>query len=286
MSKTLKLADGRKLSYDTYGDPNGTPVIFSHGFSDSHVIRNPDDELTASLGVHWIAADQPGVGGSSPKPGRKMVDWGADMEQLADHLKLDSFNVAGHSGGGPHTLSIAFHLPKRVGKAALASPVAPFDAPGVTDMLVLKDLKDIVKMRHHHRLLRWAMRMDAKKIEKDLPSYVESVSDELPHDAPTFLRTPEQKAMFEENFRIGYIQEEEGVYEMTMALWDWGFSPKDVKQPVDIFYGTSDDIISPWMPLFLRDELPNATSHEWDGAGHYGFVDRDHWIAFVTAAKG
>lgn len=286
MSKVLKLADGRSLSYDTFGDPGGTPVIFSHGFSESHVIRNPDDALTASLGVRWIAADQPGVGGSSPKPGRKIVEWGADMAQLADHLKLDSFNVAGHSGGGPHALAIAFHLPERVRKVALASPVAPFNEPGVTDMLVTRDLKQIVKIRHHHRLMRWAMRMDARKIEKDIPSYLASAADAVPHDAPTFHRSPEQEAMFEESFRLGYIQDEEGVYEMFLALWRWGFKPKDVKQPVDVFYGTADDIISPRMPLYLCDELPNATAHRWDGAGHYGFIDLEHWIVFVTAAKG
>ncbi len=286
MGQEMTLADGRTLSFDSFGDPDGTPVIFNHGFSDSHVIRNPDDALTASLGVRWICADQPGVGGSSPKPDRKMVDWGPDMEQLADHLNLETFHVAGHSGGGPHALSIAYHMPERAKKVTLASPVAPFDAPGVTDMLVMKNLKMIVRIRNHHRWLRWGMRMEAKRIEKDLPSYVASAGDDLPHDAATFTRTPEQEAMFEENFRLGYIQEEEGVYEMTEALWGWGFDPKDVKQPADVFYGTADDIISPNMPRYLAEQLPNSTLHQWDGAGHYGFIDREHWTQFVTAARG
>ena len=286
MSKELKLADGRTLAYDTFGDPDGTPVIFNHGFSDSHVIRNPDDQLTASLGVHWISADEPGVGGSSPKPGRKMVDWGADMEQLADHLALDTFNVAGHSGGGPHALSIAFRLPDRVKKVVLASPVAPFDDPGVTKMLVLRDLKMLVLIRHLHMLLRWTMKFDASTAEKDPAAYVKAAGDELPSDAPTFMRNKEQTAMFAENFRLGYLQQEEGVYEMTLALWGWGFKPEDINQATEIFYGDTDDVISPRMPEFLGSELPNATLHKWEGAGHYGFVDRDRWIEFVTAAKG
>ena len=37
--KVLKLADGRELTYDEYGDPDGAPVIFSHGLSDSRLIR-------------------------------------------------------------------------------------------------------------------------------------------------------------------------------------------------------------------------------------------------------
>jgi len=57
-------------------------------------------------------------------------------------------------------------------------------------------------------------------------------------------------------------------------------------QPVELFYGTADDIISPKMPLHLCEELPHCTSHAWEGAAHYGFVDRDNWIQFVTAAVG
>ena len=286
MTECMALADGRELTYDVYGDPQGAPVIFSHGFSDSHVIRNPDDALTASLGVRWIAADQPGVGGSTPMSGRKMVDWGADMERLADHLGLETFNVAGHSGGGPHALAIAHRVGERVSKIALASPVAPFDDKGVTSMLVMKDLKTIVKIRHLHHLIRWAEKAEAKKIEENIPSYVESIADELPNEAATILRNPEQEALFEENFRLGYVQNEEGVYEMTLALWDWGFDPRDIHQPVDIFYGDDDGIISPEMPLYLCEQLPSCASQVWKGGNHYSFVDRACWIQFVAAARG
>ena len=73
---------------------------------------------------------------------------------------------------------------------------------------------------------------------------------------------------------------------MTLALWDWGFDPGDVAQPVEIFYGDNDDIISPEMPRYLCNQLPKCSSHEWNGAGHYGFVDRERWIGFVTSAHG
>ena len=286
MACTLTLVDGRELTYDTYGDPAGAPVIFSHGFSDSHVIRNPDDALTASLGARWIAADQPGVGGSTPMKGRRMVDWGADMEQLADHLGLETFSVAGHSGGGPHALSIAHRLPDRVTGVVLASPVAPFDEKGVTSMLVMKDLKTIARLRRLPFLIRWAMKLDASKINKDVPAYVASIVDELPNEAETVLRNPDQQALFEENFRLGYLQNEEGVVEMTLALWDWGFDPGGVRQPVEIFYADRDGIISPAMSLYLATQLPSARTHEWAGANHYSFVDREHWTDFVgTATK-
>jgi pimeloyl-ACP methyl ester carboxylesterase len=113
-----------------------------------------------------IAADQPGVGGSTPQSGRKMVDWGADMEQLADALHLDKFAVAGHSGGGPHTLSIAVRMPDRVTHGVLASPVGPFDRNGFAKMLVMKDLKLIVKLPHFHHIIKWAIGLTSRKPRK------------------------------------------------------------------------------------------------------------------------
>ncbi|MCB0829075.1 MAG: alpha/beta hydrolase [Solirubrobacterales bacterium] len=280
---TVELSDGRTLAFDTYGDPDGLPVIFSHGFSDSRIIRNPDEELTASLGVHMIAADQPGVGGSSPDKGRKMVDWGPDMEELADSLGLDRFAVAGHSGGGPHTFSIAVHMPDRVTHGVLASPVGPLDREGFAKQLVMKDLKLIVKLRHFHHIIRWAYDSDMKKAQKDIGTFVEAVAEDDASDADTFLADPVQREMFEANFTAGAAQGAEGVYEMTMALWKWGFELGDIKQHFDVFYGDADDIISPEMPRHVASDLPSATEHVWPGAGHYGFVDRERWIEFLKA---
>lgn len=278
--KTIKLADGRELSYETYGDPDGTPVIFCHGFGDSRLIRNPDDQLTASLGIYVAVADQPGVGGSTRQPDRTMSDWGPDMEQLADQLGFEQFAVAGHSGGGPHALAVAFHLPDRVTRGVLASPVGPFDQDGFAKMLVMRDLRLVVKLRHFHHIIRWAYKADVKKAHRDIGSFVEAMAEEDPSDADTFLSDAAQREMFEANFTAGIVQDEEGLYEMTMALWDWGFDLEEVEQPFDVFYGDADDIISSQMPEHVASRLPAATQHIWPGAGHYGFIDRARWIEF------
>jgi pimeloyl-ACP methyl ester carboxylesterase len=141
--KMLKLSDGPYLAYEEYGDPDGTTVVFSCGLAHSRLIRHPDDAVTASLGVRVIAADLPGVGGSSPQPRRRIVDWGKDIEELVDALDLGTFTVAGHSGGAPHALAVAHGLPERVGKIALASPVAPLDEPGLSKLII--NGRDIVK---------------------------------------------------------------------------------------------------------------------------------------------
>ncbi|WP_373203101.1 alpha/beta fold hydrolase [Mycobacterium marinum] len=281
--ESLTLADGRTLTYLTYGDPGGLPVIFSHGFADSAVIRNPDDDLTASLGVWMIAADQPGVGGSTPRPGRRMVDWGADMEQLADHLGLGAFAVAGHSGGSPHALSIAVRLPDRVTHGVLAAPVGPLDQDGFAKLLAMRDLRYVVRLRRLRRLLKWIYHIESRKAQRDIGGYLDNMAHRDASDAPTLLCDPAQRAMFEANFIAGTQQGGEGLYEMTLALWDWGFELEDVRAHFDVFYGDADDIISPDMPRRVAERLPDATAGVWPGAGHYGFVDRTRWSEYLDA---
>jgi pimeloyl-ACP methyl ester carboxylesterase len=147
----------------------------------------------------------------------------------------------------------------------------------------MKDLKLIVKLRHFHHVIRWAYKSDIKKAHKDLGSYIEAMAEDDASDADTFLADPAQRQMFEDSFTAGMLQDEEGVYEMTMALWNWGFELEDVTQPFDVFYGDADDIISPDMPRHVAERLPNGTPHVWPGAGHYGFVDRERWTEFLGA---
>ena len=76
---TLKLPDGRQLAYELFGSAKGRPVVFHHGTGDSRLARHPDDRLITEAGVLLITVDRPGYGGSSPLPGRTLLDWVPDM---------------------------------------------------------------------------------------------------------------------------------------------------------------------------------------------------------------
>lgn len=274
------------LSYNIFGDPNGIPVIFSHGFTDSHVIRHPDDRILEEHGIKWIAADEPGVGNSSPKFGRKMIDWGKDMEELADHLDLDTFHVAGHSGGGPHTLSIAYHLPDRVTGIALAAPVASFSDPATYNMLKLTEHKFLYKTRKVNFICKFLMKMASSKVQKDPRAFLAEVSKTAPNEGKTLLYDEAYIEMFAENYRLGLMNKGEGAVEMFQALWDWGFDAKEVRQPTILFNCMADDIIYPEMGYYLKDKIPNSSLYCWENASHYSFVQKRYWIEFINAAIG
>jgi pimeloyl-ACP methyl ester carboxylesterase len=56
---------------------------------------------TAAAGVHLVTIDRPGYGRSDHQPGRTVLDWPTDVQELAETLGLARFAVVAHSSGGP-----------------------------------------------------------------------------------------------------------------------------------------------------------------------------------------
>jgi pimeloyl-ACP methyl ester carboxylesterase len=51
------------------------------------------DEPGLELGARIISVDRPGMGCSSPHPGRTLLDHPKDLEHLAKHLELEDYCV-------------------------------------------------------------------------------------------------------------------------------------------------------------------------------------------------
>ena len=120
-NQSITLSDGRSLGFQRLGDPDGCPLFFFHGTPGSRLVLSQNDRIAQIPGLHLILPERPGYGLSDPKPGRVLLDWPNDVVELADYLGLDSFAVAGESGGGPHALACAYRLADRVTKALVLS---------------------------------------------------------------------------------------------------------------------------------------------------------------------
>ena len=278
--KTLTLDDGRELAYEEFGDPAGRPVVFHHGTGDSRLARHPDESLTADAGVRLLTVDRPGVGASTRLPDRSLLDWPADLERLADELGLETFAVAGWSGGGPHALASAHALGDRVSRAVLASPLAPFDRPGTRDLVENSDLRMIWRLSHAKWIAGAAARVEGRQALRDLHKFVESIADDAPADKDV-LCDPGLEPMFEEEMGEALSQHGAGVLDDMWAFLDWGFAPEDVARPVSLFYGDADQILAPQMYRELAERLPQCEVSSWPGGGHYALFH--HWPELLAA---
>src|ERR1700712_4650984 len=101
----LELADGRRLAYYRFGDPDGAPVINCHGGLVSGLDVGLSDASAAASGLSIISPNRPGIGRSSRKTGHEILSWAeSDLVELVDQLGIDRFSVMGWSEGGQYAL--------------------------------------------------------------------------------------------------------------------------------------------------------------------------------------
>jgi len=132
-SHVMTLADDRDLGCSSSASRRGGPSFGFHGTPGSRLQLALASAPSSGAGVRLILVDRPGYGLSSFQPGRRLVDWPADVAQLADHLGLKRFSVFGVSGGGPHSAVCAARLGDRVALAAIVSGVGPLSEPGAAE---------------------------------------------------------------------------------------------------------------------------------------------------------
>src|SRR6266566_5446122 len=112
--KFVTLQGGAVVAFEEYGDANGVPVIFCHGWPSSCTMAQLTDQPAHKLGIRIISPDRPGISGSSLQPNRKLTDWPRVIERIVDHLDIGEFRMLAISGGAPYAYATAVAMPGRV----------------------------------------------------------------------------------------------------------------------------------------------------------------------------
>jgi pimeloyl-ACP methyl ester carboxylesterase len=129
--RSVTRPDGRTIEFLVAGPADGLPLVLHEGTPCGLGLYPPTVRAAAGRGLRVILAARPGYEGSTPRPGRRVVDVAPDTAAVLDELGADSFVTAGWSGGGPHALACAAALPERCLAAASIAGVAPYPAAGL-----------------------------------------------------------------------------------------------------------------------------------------------------------
>ena len=117
--KRVALATGVELEYLEQGSARGQPVIFIHGFTDSH--HSFDRNLPIfPRSFHVFALDLRGHGDSSKPPCcYSQADFAGDVVAFMDALGLSRASLVGHSMGSFVAHRVAVDFPERLDKLVL-----------------------------------------------------------------------------------------------------------------------------------------------------------------------
>jgi pimeloyl-ACP methyl ester carboxylesterase len=273
VDSTLKLADGRTVGFATYGNPQGTPVIWCHGGPGSRKDPVHRDAEAAAADLLLIGIDRPGYGESTPLPGRTIADWIPDALAVVDGLGVDQFLTVGESTGGAYALALAALVPDRVlGVVACCA---------MTDMRH-EPSRSTMSRPHSHavwdapdRPSALAAAIDAhgkggSKLRGGGMNEVLAPSDVALFSDPVWQQ--ETEAVFREMFAQGLV----GYTDDRLA--DGGgwvaFDVTAITCPVTVLHGEMDKICDVINAHHTAEVVPNARLVVYDDLGHFSIENQ------------
>lgn len=265
-----RLPDGRRLEYAEYGDPGGVPVFHIHGWPSELQQAGVMGEAARSAGVRIIAPNRPGIGRSSPQPGRRIGDFAADLGSLAGSLGIVRFGVIGVSGGGPYALACAHALPG-CAAAAVVSGAPPLDSAESRRRIMMPYRWAIAVDEHAPKLARAGFWLAAPALALPVPLVAtRALTRTLPDTDRRVLCDPRIGPYYQRAaqaaFRSGglAVADDGRLYRQP-----WGFDLKAVAAPVKIWHGSEDPNFHWQLAEVLAARLPGAAFSKLQGEGHF-----------------
>jgi pimeloyl-ACP methyl ester carboxylesterase len=269
----ITLSDGRRLSFAEFGDRQGKPVFYFHGFPGSRLEAKLADDISWESKVRFIGIDRPGYGRSSFKPVRTFIDWADDVAELANALEIDRFSILGVSGGGPYAAACACKIPDRLDAVGIICGMGPVDVP------------DLI------RGMPWIYRQGLRLAGR-LPEIATTI---YPFSAFFFRNYPERmlsilsgkvtgsdkialknkeliqvlSASFREAFRSSLRWP---ATDVVLYSRPWGFPLNEIDIVVHLWHGEQDRIVPAAMARYLAKIIPDCRATFFADEGHFSII--------------
>jgi pimeloyl-ACP methyl ester carboxylesterase len=271
LQQSFRLKSGRRLGFAEYGQTDGDPFFYFHGWPSSRLEVKLGNEIFHEVGARIIAIDRPGYGFSEFLPERTLNDWPDDVCQLADSLGFEKFGVIGTSGGGPYAAVCARFLPHRLTHTLLICPLSPLTGQGATNgmrrinrvMVKLATRTPRVALLLSGLCLEYVRRMDCAVFPPQLEGSL-AAADRLA------LAQPDFRNLLIESTREAFRQGVRGPnWDAYLYSRPWGFELEDIATPVCLWHGESDRIVPVCNGKCYATAVPQCRAFFFPEDGHF-----------------
>jgi pimeloyl-ACP methyl ester carboxylesterase len=259
--KTIQLPDRRLLGYAEYGRLSGKPLLYFHGHPGSRSEARFLAEPAAQAGMRLIGVDRPGLGLSTYKAGRRLLDWPDDVAQLADALGLERFAVVGFSGGGPYALACAYKLSHRLTACGLVAGVG-HTGPVLTFLSMWVPWLMLPLVRRSFRTEAQAR----KSLTQAARSWIEPDRKALAAPVVNELMAASLVEALEPGARGA-------AYDGVLLGRAWGFRLEDVAFPaLYLWHGERDNQVPIAQGRAVAERLPHCQAVYYPDEGHISLI--------------
>ena len=274
IQKTVTLGDGRRLCFAEFGDRQGKPVFYFHGFPGSRLEAKLADGIALDSHVRFIGIDRPGYGHSSYKPLRTLMDWADDVSELADALAIHRFSILGVSGGGPYAAACAFKIPDRLDAVGIVCGMGPVDVPGLIRSMPWKYRQGLRLAACFPKIATALYPIPAFFLrnypERTLSSIMSGMVDEPDKIA---LKNTELVTVLSTSFREAFRNSlKRPATDAILYSRPWGFPLNEIHITVHLWHGEKDRIVPPEMGRYMAQAISHCRATFYADEGHFSII--------------
>ncbi len=266
----VTLRDGRTLHVYDEGDPSGNVVVQHHGTPGSGLGYPPDNELGGERGLRIIRYDRAGYGGSTPKPGRSVVDVVADIEDVLDAFGVERYVSLGGSGGCPHSFACGAPTERWLAAGAIAAPT-PYPAEGL-DWLAGMGEENVVEFNAAlggPEKLEPYLEGEAAKLRAAKPEEVKEVWATVLPPVDAAVLTGARAEHWKRSNDRALAQGIAGWRDDDIAFTKpWGFALSEIRVPTLLWQGVQDLMVPVAHARWLTERIPGVEAHISSEDGH------------------
>lgn len=256
-----RLQSGRRMCWATFGDPDGSPLLWFHGTPGNRTQIPPATAREAELlGIKLICVARPGVGRSSDFAYPSFSAAAPDVMEVADDVGAHRFGIVALSGGGPYALACAHQFPERVGAVAILGGVCPVAGPDAAE-------GGIVALASRFNSILAPLRVPLSETVRALlglmgpishPAY-QAFAKVMPEGDQRVFADPEVEAMFVRDLVAANRHGFRGLFnDVVLFGRDWGFRLHEVDVPVRWWHGDADSLVPLDHARQVTDALPDC----------------------------
>jgi pimeloyl-ACP methyl ester carboxylesterase len=285
----LRLANGRRIGYAEFGVPSGAVVLWFHGtLGARRQFPLLGRRAAERLGLRVVVVERPGSGLSDSHRYAAVVDWAADMAEVADALGAERLGIVGLSGGGPYALACGAVPPlvARVAAVAVLDGTVPSVGPEATAGGIVDVARRFAPMLSGLRRPLAVVSTGLLAPLVPVAHYAYRVYASMwPEGDQRVLDDPEVEAIFVDdivNVVRGRCQAM--VDDARLLGRDWGFRLAEVKVPVRWWHGDVDPLVPVAGVQAAISRLQDAELILRSGESHLGgFAKIDEVLEFISS---
>jgi pimeloyl-ACP methyl ester carboxylesterase/DNA-binding CsgD family transcriptional regulator len=287
-TRSIRLADGRRMEYVVQGAPSGEPVILFHNMPYGHILPDAAIRAASAMGLTIYSPVRPGYRSSDPLAKARGEKWlnavGRDTKEFMERMRISRARLLGNVAGGTFAIRFATLYPEAVSQILLVSRAPVWRSEW---------LKQLPANHRVMSMLMWLMPKMAEIFIRSIASYMKK------HSAKSYIQTaaqgsePDLKAI--DNPEILHLMETgilEGLQQGSETFCkDWELMEIDLSaeaarlpHPIHIVHGEDDRIVNPEFSRCFVQAVPGAMLQMVPGAGHYLFYS--HWRHVLNAVAG